>query len=152
MTEPKRPRILIVDDDQLILDALERHLRSRFDLTTARGGKEAMRLVMSQDPYAVVVSDLRMPEMDGVTLLYLIRQAAPDTVRVLLTGKADLEAATSAINVGNVFRLLNKPCPARMLLRVLEAAVEEYQFCSKVQEGISKDQGEFVQSRKCNKP
>ena len=66
---------------------------------------------MSQGPYAVVVSDLRMPGMDGVILLYLIRQAAPDTVRVLLTGKADLEAATLAINEGNIFRLLNKPCP-----------------------------------------
>ncbi len=126
MPEAKRPRILIVDDDELILDALKRQLRSRFDLTTATEGKEAIRLVMSQGPYAVVVSDLRMPGMDGVTLLYLIRQAAPDTVRVLLTGKADLEAATLAINEGNIFRLLNKPCPTGMLLRALEAAVEQY--------------------------
>ena len=126
MPEAKRPRILIVDDDSLILDALKRQLRSRFDLTTATEGKEAIRLVMSQGPYAVVVSDLRMPGMDGVTLLYLIRQAAPDTVRVLLTGKADLEAATLAINEGNIFRLLNKPCPTGMLLRALEAAVEQY--------------------------
>ncbi len=126
MPEAKRPRILIVDDDELILDALKRQLRSRFDVTTATEGKEAIRLVMSQGPYAVVVSDLRMPGMDGVTLLYLIRQAAPDTVRVLLTGKADLEAATSAINEGNIFRLLNKPCPTGMLLRALEAAVEQY--------------------------
>jgi DNA-binding NtrC family response regulator len=126
--EPKRPRILIVDDDELILDALKRQLHSRFDVTTATGGKQALKLVMSQDPYAAVVSDLRMPEMDGVTLLYLIRRAAPDTVRVLLTGKADLEAATSAINEGNIFRLLNKPCPTGMLLRALEAAVEQYRL------------------------
>ena len=126
MPEPQRPRILIVDDDELLLDALRRQLRSRFDVTTATGGKEAIRLVTSQDPYAVVVSDLRMPEMDGVTLLYLIRQAAPDTVRVLLTGNADMEAATSAVNVGNIFRFLTKPCPTWMLLRALEAAVEQY--------------------------
>ena len=128
MPEPKRPRILIVDDDELIFNALKRQLRSRFDVTTATQGKEALRLVMSQDPYAVVVSDLRMPEMDGVTLLYLIRQVTPDTVRVLLTGKPDLEAATSAINEGNIFRFLNKPCPTGMLLRALEAAVEQYRL------------------------
>jgi len=128
LPEPKRPRILIVDDDELILDALKRHLRSRFDVTTATGGKEALRLVMSQDPYAVVVADLRMPEMDGVTLLYLVRQIAPDTVRVMLTGKADLEAASAAVNVGNIFRFLIKPCPTWMLLRALEAAVEQYRL------------------------
>ncbi len=128
MSEIDRPRILIVDDEELVLDALQRQLRSRFDVTTATGGKEAIRLVMSQGPYAVVVSDLKMPEMDGVTLLYLIRQIAPDTVRVLLTGKADLEAAASAINVGNIFRFLNKPCPPAMLLRALDAAVEQYQL------------------------
>jgi DNA-binding NtrC family response regulator len=124
--ELDRPRILIVDDEELILEALQRQLRPRFDVTTAVGGKAAIRLVMSQGPYAVVVSDLKMPEMDGVTLLYLIRQVAPETVRVLLTGKADLEAAASAINLGNIFRFLNKPCPPGVLLRALEAAVEQY--------------------------
>jgi DNA-binding NtrC family response regulator len=66
--------------------------------------------------------------MDGVTLLYLIRQVAPATMRVLLTGKADLEAAVSAINVGKIFRFLNKPCPPAVLLRALDAAVEQYQI------------------------
>ena len=83
---------------------------------------------MSQGPYAVVVSDLRMQGTDGVTLQYLIRRAAPDTVRVLLTGNADLESATSAINGENIVRLLNKPCPTGMLLRALEAAVEQYRL------------------------
>jgi len=110
----------------MILDALKRQLHSRFEVTTATGGTEAMRFVMSQAPYAVVVSDLRMPGMDGVTLLYLIRQAAPDTVRVLLTGKADVESASSAVNQGNIFRFLLKPCPSGVLLRALEAAVEQY--------------------------
>ena len=126
MPETPRPRILIVDDDDLFLDALRRQLHARFDVTTARGGKEALRLVMSQDPYAVVVADLRMPEMDGVTLLFLMRQAAPQTVRVLLTGDADMEAATSAVNVGNIFRFLTKPCPTWMLVRALEDAVQQY--------------------------
>jgi DNA-binding NtrC family response regulator len=68
-----------------------------------------------------------MPGMDGVALLYLIKQTAPETVRVLLTGHADLEAATSAINQGSVFRFLTKPCPPAALLRVLDEAVEHYQ-------------------------
>jgi DNA-binding NtrC family response regulator len=85
-----------------------------------------MKLVMSRPPYAVVVCDLRMPGIDGVTLLYLIRQAAPDTVRVLLTGQADVESASSAVNQGNIFRFLIKPCSSGMLFRALEAAVEQY--------------------------
>ncbi|HTS71985.1 MAG TPA: response regulator [Terriglobia bacterium] len=127
MPEPSRPRILIVDDEELVLQALERQLHARFEVTTATGGKEALRLVMSQGPYAVVVSDLRMPGMDGVTLLFLIRTAAPDTVRILLTGHTDMEAASAAVNEGKVFRFLLKPCPSGVLFRALEAAVEQYQ-------------------------
>jgi len=126
--EAKRARILIVDDGELILDALKRHLHSRFEVTTATGGKEALRLVLSQAPYAVVVAGLRMPGMDGVPLLYLIRQAAQDTVRVMLTGKADVKSASSAINHGNILRFLMKPCPTSTLLRPLEAAVEQYRL------------------------
>jgi DNA-binding NtrC family response regulator len=126
VSELKRPRILIVDDDEWNLDALKRQLHSRYEVTTATGGLEAMKLVMSRPPYAVVVCDLRMPGIDGVTLLYLIRQAAPDTVRVLLTGQADVESASSAVNQGNIFRFLIKPCSSGMLFRALEAAVEQY--------------------------
>ena len=131
MPEAQRPRILIVDDDELILDALQRQLHSRFDVITALGGNEAMRLVLTRGPFAVIVSDLRMPGMDGVTLLYLIRQAAPDTVRVLLTGQTDMEAASAAVNEGNIFRFLLKPCPSGALLRALDAAVKQYQSLQK---------------------
>jgi DNA-binding NtrC family response regulator len=67
-----------------------------------------------------------MPSVDGVSLLYLIRQAAPETVRVLLTGDADMEAAISAINQGNIFRFLTRPCSPATLIGVLEACVEQY--------------------------
>jgi DNA-binding NtrC family response regulator len=122
----ERPRILMVDDDPVILDALSRQLHPQFDITTATSGNQALSLVMSRGPFAVVVSDLRMPGMDGVTLLYLIRQTAPDTVRILLTGGADVESAAMAVNDGNIFRLLLKPCPRGMLLRALEASIELY--------------------------
>lgn len=127
MSGLERPRILLVDDDQVILDALSRQLHSQFDITTATSGNQALSLVMSRGPFAVVVSDLRMPGMDGVTLLYLIRKTAPETVRILLTGGADVESAAMAVNDGNVFRLLLKPCPRGMLLRALEASIEQYQ-------------------------
>jgi DNA-binding NtrC family response regulator len=125
-----RPRILLVDDDVEVLDALQRQLRSRFDVTATCDAKEAIRQVVSGGPFAVVVSDLRMPGMDGVSLLYLIRQIAPETVRVLLTGNADMGAAISAINQGNIFRFLTKPCLPAALVRALEASVEQYRWCT----------------------
>ena len=130
MSENIRPRILLVDDDVEVLDALQRQLRGRFDVTATCDAKEAIRLVVSGGPFAVVVSDLRMPGMDGVSLLYLIRQIVPETVRVLLTGQADMESAISAVNQGNIFRFLTKPCLPAALMRALEASVEQYQSCT----------------------
>jgi len=128
MLEPNRPRVLLVDDEALVLEGLQRQLRGRFEVTITSQPKQAMKLVVTNGPYAVVVSDLRMPEMDGVALLYSLRQLAPDTVRVLLTGYADLDAAIAAVNEGNVFRFLTKPCPAGMLIRALEASVEQHRL------------------------
>ena len=124
--ELNRPRVLLVDDDELMLEALRRQLREYFDVTVASEGKEALRLVVSERPFAVVVSDLRMPGMDGVSLLYCMWQAAPNTVRVLLTGSADVESAVAAVNQAKIFRLLTKPCPTHMLIRALEDSVEQY--------------------------
>jgi response regulator RpfG family c-di-GMP phosphodiesterase len=128
MAELNRPRILIVDDEALVLDALRRQLRIHFDVTATSEPGEAIKLVVSKGPYAVVVSDLRMPGMDGVALLHCIRKLAPDTVRVLLTGYADVEAAIAAVNEGNIFRFLSKPCPTGTLIRALEASVEQYRL------------------------
>jgi len=128
MAESNRPKILLVDDEPAVLDGLQRQLRKNYELTLTSNAKEALKLVVTEGPFAVVVSDLRMPFMDGVALLHNIRQLAPDTVRVLLTGNADLEAAVAAVNEGNVFRFLSKPCPPPALLRALEASVEQYRL------------------------
>jgi response regulator RpfG family c-di-GMP phosphodiesterase len=111
-----------------VLDALQRQLRMHFDVTVASEPEEAMKLVVSKGPYAVAVSDLRMPGMDGVALLYCIRKLSPDTVRVLLTGYADVEAAIAAVNEGNIFRFLSKPCPTGRLIRALQASVEQHRL------------------------
>jgi response regulator RpfG family c-di-GMP phosphodiesterase len=128
MAELNRPRILIVDDEVQVVDALHRNLRAHFDVTVTTEAEDALELVVSKGPCAVVVSDLRMPGMNGVSLLSCIRQASPDTVRVLLTGYAEVEAAIAAVNEGNVFRFLNKPCPTGALIRALEASVEQHRL------------------------
>ncbi|MGD1103712.1 MAG: HD domain-containing phosphohydrolase [Terriglobia bacterium] len=128
MAELVRPRILLVDDEVNVLEGLRRHLRPHFDVTIALGAQAALELAASHGPYEVVVSDLQMPGMDGVTLLSCIRKVSPDTVRVLLTGHADVDAAVAAVNEGNIFRFLNKPCPSGALLRALEASVEQYRL------------------------
>jgi diguanylate cyclase (GGDEF)-like protein len=81
-------------------------------------------------PFAVIVSDLRMPEMDGVTLLQKARQCSPDTVRVLFSGNADLHDAIEAVNKGAIFRFLLKPCPRVILALTLKAAMEQHQLLS----------------------
>jgi len=92
MPSPNRARILVVDDQAAILEDLQRQLQAQLDVTVAAEAKEALKLVVTQGPHAVVVSDLRMPGMDGVTPLYSVRTLGPNTVRVPLTGHEDLEA------------------------------------------------------------
>ena len=128
MAGPNQPRILIVDDEALVLEGLKRQLRAHFEVTAAAEPRKALELVASNGQYAVVVSDLRMPGIDGVALLSAIRNLSPNTVRVLLTGYADLEAAIAAVNEGNIFRFLNKPCPTEVLLRALQTSVEQHRL------------------------
>lgn len=124
-----RPRVLCTDDEQAVLNALARSLRSRYELTTALGAKEALQALEEADePYAVLMADLRMPGMDGIELLQRVRASHPGTVRVLLTGYADLEHATAAINEGHVFRLLFKPASQAELTATLDAAVEQHRL------------------------
>ncbi len=103
-------KILLVDDDCNILDAYRRSLSREFLMETALGPEQALKLLAQDDPFAVVVSDMRMPGMDGIQLLNAIKTQSPDTVRVMLTGNADMDTAIKAINEGSIFRFLNKPC------------------------------------------
>lgn len=120
------PRILIVDDDANLLAGMVRQLRHRFNVTVATDGKKAIQLVTSEDSFAVVVADLRMPGMDGLALLFCVRNASPGSVGVLLTGYPDLDAAIVAVNQGNIFRFLTKPCAPAVLVSALDAAVEHH--------------------------
>lgn len=126
MTAPAA--VLVVDDDALMLRAVQRSLYGLFDITTAISLKEAVAILDAGKPFAVIVSDLRMPGGDGVELLQFVRARYPDTVRVLLSGAVRLNDAISAVNDGQVFRLLTKPFELAALRRALYAAVEQNQL------------------------
>ena len=128
MLDDPRPKILCVDDEKNVLDGLSRTLRSLFIVETAIGGRLGLEVLKSKGPFVVVTSDLRMPLMDGIEFLARAREVAPDTIRVLLTGQGDLDAAVSAINDGNIFRFLTKPCPTGVLVRSLMACAEQYRL------------------------
>jgi CheY-like chemotaxis protein len=123
-----RHRILCVDDELRVLQAVGRHLRDRFEVLTAMSGAEGVDIVKRERDLAVVIADMRMPEMDGATFLRHTRVLQPTAVRMLLTGQADIAAAIKAINEGQVFRFLTKPCPPEQLLSVVDEAVRQYEL------------------------
>lgn len=118
--------ILCVDDDPNILDGYKRHLRKEFNLETAVGPEQGLKMVAERGPFAVVVSDLQMPGMSGIQFLARVREQVPDTVRVLLTGNADLQASIDAINQGQIFRFLTKPCAPDALANTLKAGLAQH--------------------------
>ena len=122
------PRVLFVDDEPMILEAMRRQHHHRYDVTTACGPEEALRIVDENDAFAVVVSDHRMPVMCGVDLLKQIGDASPDTVRIMLTGHADLQIAMDAVNGGHVFRFLMKPCDPEILRTAIDDAAEIFRL------------------------
>lgn len=121
-------RILFVDDDGNLLASYRRQWRQRFAVDTAQSGPQGLEKIGQNGSYSVVVSDYRMPGMDGIQFLVYVKEKAPDSVRILLTGYADLETAIGAVNEGNIFRLLTKPCPPEVLANALEAGVRQYQL------------------------
>ena len=119
-------RVLIVDDDPNLLAGFRRRLRRQFELETASGGREGLEAIRRGGPFSVVVSDYLMPEIDGVEFLARVREHAPETVRMMLTGSADLHAAIQAINQGHIYRFLTKPCGTEELVEALHAGIGEY--------------------------
>jgi response regulator RpfG family c-di-GMP phosphodiesterase len=121
-------KILLVDDDSNALSGYRRILSREFQLETALGGEEALKLVAEKGPYAVVVSDMRMPGMDGIQLLSKIKIESPNTIRVMLTGYGDMDTAIDAINEGAIFRFLSKPCSKELMAKTLTAALVQYRL------------------------
>jgi response regulator RpfG family c-di-GMP phosphodiesterase len=121
-------KILMVDDESNVLTAYEHLMHKDFKIDTAVGGAAALRTLEANGPYAVVVSDMRMPEMDGVQFLTRVKQLSPDTVRIMLTGYADIQSAMGAVNEGSIFRFLTKPCEKETLGKTLTAGLVQYRL------------------------
>ena len=132
-------RVLFVDDEINVLKALKRQLRKAdFRVDVAESGAEGLAMIQENGPYAVVVSDMRMPEMDGVQFLSAVKEIAPETVRMMLTGNADQETAIHAVNEGNIFRFLNKPCLPDVLKSSVDAAIKQYHLVIAEKELLNK--------------
>lgn len=130
-TRSARPRLLCVDDEPHILESLRDTLRRGFDVHTATNGLEALdQLRQAPGTYAVIISDMRMPTMSGSVFLRESRRLSPDAARILLTGHADLTAAISAVNDGQLFRFLTKPCEPEELLRACAAGLGQHRLQS----------------------
>jgi DNA-binding NtrC family response regulator len=116
-----RPRLLFVDDEQRVLNSMRIMFRRQFELFLASHGAEALDIVKDQN-IDVIVADHRMPKMTGVEVLSKVRALSPRTVRILLTGYADLDAVEGSINESEVFRFLTKPCAPKQLRETIELA------------------------------
>lgn len=121
-------KILFVDDEPAVLDGYKRQLGRDFSIDTAVGGLPGLEAIAKSGPYAVVISDMRMPQMDGAQFLAKVRESAPSTVRMALTGQVDIETAMHAVNLGNIFRFLTKPCSKEDLQGAIAAGLEQYRL------------------------
>jgi len=131
-------KILFVDDDPNLLASCERNFRRSFQVETAEGAEAALEKISRQGPFAVVICDRHMPGMDGIALLSRIKEQAPDTVRMMLTGNADLEGAMRVVNEGNIFRFLTKPCPADVLGKAIADALSLHRLVMAEKELLNK--------------
>jgi serine phosphatase RsbU (regulator of sigma subunit) len=118
--------VLFVDDDPKILAAFQRQLRKKVVIETVESGAEGLEVLRRDGPFSLVVTDYCMPSMNGIEFLGRAREIAPETVRIMLTGSADLGAAIQAVNQGNIFRFLTKPCSSENLLEAFQAGIHEY--------------------------
>jgi len=121
-----RAKILFVDDEPSALEGFTRTLHGKFDIRTAISGGEGLVRIGEEGPFAVVVSDMRMPGMSGGDFLAEVRRIAPQTVRMLLTGYADMHSAMDAVNRGQILHFLTKPCPRDVLIAALNSGLDQY--------------------------
>jgi Response regulator containing CheY-like receiver, AAA-type ATPase, and DNA-binding domains len=131
-------KLLFVDDEPSVLDGYRRTLRKDFEVFTADSGMAGLELIKSDGPFGVVISDMRMPEMDGVRFLSESCSLAPDSVRVLLTGYADFQSAINAVNQGRIFRFLTKPCTTDVLRAAIDDCIAQYMLITAEKEILEK--------------
>lgn len=122
----KKERVLFVDDEVNLLRALKRQFHRMFDMAVAGSGAEGLQKIKSEEPYAVIVSDMQMPEMNGIQFLTAAQELSPDSVRIMLTGNADQKTAMDAVNLGNVFSFYTKPCTPQEIHEAVNKAIKQH--------------------------
>jgi len=133
-------RVLFVDDEKGVLDAYERLLHKEFFIRVASSGQEGLTAIAEHGPFGVVISDMRMPGMNGAEFLSQVKKTAPDTIRMLLTGYTDLSAAIDAVNEGNIFRFLTKPSSKEALIDAINIGLKQYHLVTAEKEIVKKAQ------------
>ncbi len=121
-------RVLLLDDNAQLLAGLSRNLRRLVPVVTANSGDEALTLLKKDRDFSIIISDMRMPGMDGAEFFSEAKLLAPDAVRILLTGQADLTAVVSAINHGRIYRFIAKPVDFDELRNIVSAAMAHFRL------------------------
>ncbi|MBW2490709.1 MAG: SpoIIE family protein phosphatase [Deltaproteobacteria bacterium] len=141
-----KDKVLLVDDDAMILAGLKRHLRNQFRIETALSGEEGLKRIKENGPYAVIVSDFSMPGMNGIEFLCRVKKTDPDSTRMMLTGSDDMTTAIQAVNEGSIFQFHPKPCPADTLGKAIQSGVEAYRKTTTHQMQFKKVQSSLAQA------
>ncbi len=128
MAEPSRPRILVVDDEEAILETMAFTFEGEYEVYTSTDARRALELLDEKAPITVVLTDQRMPNMSGVEFLTEVFRHHPATVRIILTGFADMNAIIEAINSGHVYAYISKPWEPDHLKQVMKQAVGHYEL------------------------
>jgi putative two-component system response regulator len=126
LASASKPRILFVDDEPAMLESLCRSVRREFAADVAIDADHGLDCLRHGGPYCIVVSDMRMPGMDGVEFLATVRTISAESVRVMLTGCDEMEVAVRAVNDGRIFKILSKPVATEELLTCLRACLAHY--------------------------
>jgi response regulator RpfG family c-di-GMP phosphodiesterase len=145
MTSQKQDRILFVDDEPHLLAGIKRNFHKTFNIVTATSGADGLDAIKSGGPFAVVVSDMQMPKMNGSQFLEKVKEISPDSVKIMLTGDVGQQTAVAAINKGDVYRFLNKPCDMATLKTTLLNSLEEYATTKVENEILEKTVQGFIQ-------
>lgn len=137
-------KVLFVDDDANLLEGIRRQLRKHAEIDTANSGEEGLAMLASNGPYALVISDMRMPQMNGSEFLSKVRAASPDSIRMILSGQADMESTIAAVNEGHIFRFLTKPCSGEHLIEAVDSGLRQYELIHAEKELLEKTLGGVV--------
>jgi CheY-like chemotaxis protein len=142
LEQPKKPKMLVVDDEPDNLDLLYRTFRRDFQVLRAESGVLALEVLAAEGEVAVIISDQRMPEMKGTEFLSKTVPQFPNTMRIILTGFTDVEDLVEAINSGQVYKYITKPWDPNELKAVVQRAAETYELLKQRTEELRRAQAQ----------